>query len=227
MQHALASQPSARRNARCRQAPCRRPQRRSSAHSHHPGGMEQADGIGAATTAPPERPAAGLRQPSSGRGIPCRSPTGIRAPFRIGMRTGSGADHVVVSSTLVTQSRSASFIASFSVPCPEDTGRTSAPSSFMRKTFGAWRSTSVAPCKRCRAGRSGPQPWPRLRRAAGTGFGDDPGLAHPLGQQDLAEAIVDLVRAGMVELIALEIDLGAAQFGRQPLSEIERARAPV
>jgi tryptophan synthase beta chain len=41
-----------------------------------------------------------------------------------------------VSSTLATQSRSASFIASFSVPAPEVTGRTSAPSSFMRKTLG-------------------------------------------------------------------------------------------
>ena len=36
-------------------------------------------------------------------------------------------------------------MASFSVPWPEVTGTTSAPSSFMRKTLGAWRCTSVAP----------------------------------------------------------------------------------
>ena len=48
---------------------------------------------------------------------------------------------------MVTQSRSASFIASFSVPRPLVTGTTSAPSSFMRKTFGFCRSTSVAPMK--------------------------------------------------------------------------------
>lgn len=59
----------------------------------------------------------------------------------------------------------------------------------------------------------------------GTGFGDDAGLAHALGEQDLADAVVDLVRAGVVQLFALEIDLGAAEFGRQPLGEIERARA--
>ncbi|MHC2523324.1 hypothetical protein ACVIEM_000409 [Rhizobium leguminosarum] len=60
---------------------------------------------------------------------------------------------------------------------------------------------------------------------AGTGFGDDAGLAHALGEQDLADAVVDLVRAGMVQLLALKIDFRAAEFGRQPLGEIERARA--
>src|SRR5690606_37038161 len=53
---------------------------------------------------------------------------------------------------------------------------------------------------------------------------DDPRLAHAPGEQDLAEAIVDLVAAGMVELVALEIDLRAAELLRQPLGEIERAR---
>ena len=41
---------------------------------------------------------------------------------------------------------------------------------------------------------------------AGAGLGDDPGLAHPLGQQRLAEHVVDLVRAGVVEVLALEQD---------------------
>jgi hypothetical protein len=39
---------------------------------------------------------------------------------------------------------------------------------------------------------------------AGAGFGDDAGLAHALGEQDLADAVVDLVRAGVVQLFALE-----------------------
>src|SRR5690606_28559682 len=59
---------------------------------------------------------------------------------------------------------------------------------------------------------------------AGAGLGDDPGLAHAQGEQDLAEAIVDLVRAGVVELVALEIDLGAAEMLGQALGEIQRAR---
>ena len=60
---------------------------------------------------------------------------------------------------------------------------------------------------------------------AGAGLGDDAGLAHPPGEQDLAHDIVDLVCAGVVELVALEIDLGAAEMVGQPLGEIERARA--
>ena len=59
---------------------------------------------------------------------------------------------------------------------------------------------------------------------AGAGFGDDARLAHLLRQQDLAEAVVDLVRAGVVQLVALEVDLRAAELFRQPLGEIERAR---
>ena len=58
------------------------------------------------------------------------------------------------------------------------------------------------------------------------GFGDDPRLAHAAGEQDLSEAVVDLVRAGVVQLVALEVDFRAAQMRRQPLGEIERARPP-
>ena len=59
---------------------------------------------------------------------------------------------------------------------------------------------------------------------AGAGLGDDPGLAHAPRQQDLAQHVVDLVRAGVVQLVPLEIDLGAAQALGQTLGEIERAR---
>ncbi len=55
---------------------------------------------------------------------------------------------------------------------------------------------------------------------SGTGLGDDPALAHAPRQQGLAEHVVDLVRAGMVELVALEIELGAAEMAGQPLGEI-------
>ena len=60
---------------------------------------------------------------------------------------------------------------------------------------------------------------------AGAGLGDDPGLAHPPRQQDLPEHVVDLVRAGVVELVALEVDLRAAEPLGQPLGEVERRRA--
>ena len=59
---------------------------------------------------------------------------------------------------------------------------------------------------------------------AGAGLGDDARLAHAPRQHDLAEHIVHLVRAGVIELLALEIDLGAAAMLREPLGEIERRR---
>ena len=57
---------------------------------------------------------------------------------------------------------------------------------------------------------------------AGAGFGNDALLAHAPGQQALAERVVDLVRAGMEQVFALEINLGAAQFFRQSLGKVER-----
>ena len=59
---------------------------------------------------------------------------------------------------------------------------------------------------------------------AGAGLGDDPRSCPSAGQQDLAHAVVDLVRAGVVQLLALQPDARAVVLG-QPLGEIERARA--
>jgi hypothetical protein len=38
---------------------------------------------------------------------------------------------------------------------------------------------------------------------AGTGLGDEAVLAHPLGQERLAEDVVDLVRPGVGKVLAL------------------------
>ena len=68
----------------------------------------------------------------------------------------------------------------------------------------------------------------RRRRHAmlpGAGLGDDAGLAHAPGQQDLAHAVVRLVAAGVVQFIALEIDLRTRQVLGQPLGEPQRAGA--
>src|SRR5690606_40632712 len=45
----------------------------------------------------------------------------------------------------------------------------------------------------------------------GTGLGDHPGLAEALREQRLAEHVVDLVAAGVVEVLALEEDPRAAR----------------
>ena len=59
---------------------------------------------------------------------------------------------------------------------------------------------------------------------AGAGLGDDALLAHAARDHDLAEHVVDLVRAGVIQLLALEIDLCAAEMLGQPLGEIKRRR---
>jgi hypothetical protein len=54
------------------------------------------------------------------------------------------------------------------------------------------------------------------------GLGDDARLAHAHREQDLPEAVVDLVRPGVIELVALEVDLRPAVMRGKPLREIER-----
>ncbi len=53
---------------------------------------------------------------------------------------------------------------------------------------------------------------------AGAGLGDDPLLAHPQRQQGLAQGVVDLVGAGVVEVLALQPEarsaFGAARSAR-------------
>jgi len=77
-----------------------------------------------------------------------------------------------------------------------------------------------------RGGRNAMLPGARLR--------DNARLAHAHRKQDLAEAVIDLVRAGMVQLFALEENLRAAiaalflrllaEILREALGVVERAR---
>ena len=45
-----------------------------------------------------------------------------------------------------------------------------------------------------------------------------------LRQQPLADGVVDLVGAGVGQVLALEVDLGAAELAREVLGEVERRR---
>ena len=54
------------------------------------------------------------------------------------------------------------------------------------------------------------------------GFGDDARLAHAPGQQDLADAVVDLVRPRVEQVFALEVNLRPAQFPGQALRQVKR-----
>ena len=59
----------------------------------------------------------------------------------------------------------------------------------------------------------------------GAGLGDDPPLAHSQGEQRLADGVVQLVRTGVTQVLALEVDVGAAEVIAEPSSGIERRRA--
>ena len=59
---------------------------------------------------------------------------------------------------------------------------------------------------------------------SGACFRDDPLLSHSDREQTLAETVIDLVRAGMVQIFAFEVNPGAAPCLCKPLGEIERSR---
>jgi hypothetical protein len=50
-------------------------------------------------------------------------------------------------------------------------------------------------------------------------------LAHAFGEQALCDCVVDLVRAGVREIFALEVDLRAAEASREIFGVVERRRA--
>ena len=49
-------------------------------------------------------------------------------------------------------------------------------------------------------------------------------LFHPLRKHHLADGVVDLVRTGVVQVLALEVNLGAARVFCQPLGVKQRRR---
>ena len=125
--------------------------------------------------------------------------------------------------TLVTQSRSASFMASLSVWLPRfDRAHLGAQQLHAKDVerlaldiFLAHEDLALhAEARRHRGGGHAV--------LAGAGLGDDAPLAHAPRQQDLAHGVVDLMRAGVTEVLALEIDLRAAQLLGQSFGEIER-----
>ena len=58
---------------------------------------------------------------------------------------------------------------------------------------------------------------------ARAGLGYEAGLSHLLGEEGLAEHVVDLVGAGVVEVLPLEIDLRPAEVLGHPLCVVQAA----
>ena len=130
-------------------------------------------------------------------------------------------------STLPIQSRIASLVASFSVfaaavylddvgahqPHPEHIQILAA------NVLRAHVDVALEPEKRGRC-RSGDAVLTRAR------FSDQPLLAHPNGKQRLADGVVDFMGAGVIEVLALEIDFRPAEFFREPPRQIKPAGTP-
>ena len=96
----------------------------------------------------------------------------------------------------------ASLMASFSVLDPAVTGTTVAPSNSILATLSACRRVSSSPMYDAVSPISAAAvavATPCCRRRSR----DHPPLAHPLGEQGLAENVVDLVRTGVVEVLSL------------------------
>ena len=143
---------------------------------------------------------------------------------RVGGRPHRGADHVVGRRHIGTQSRIAADTASFSVRAPASTPTTSAPSRchpldvrpLAAHVLRAHVHHALETEQGTRRGRGDPV----LARA---GLGDHPRLAHPPRQQRLAQRVVDLVRAGVGQVLALQPHLAAGDL-RQAARVVERRR---
>src|SRR5690606_40729048 len=55
-----------------------------------------------------------------------------------------------------------------------------------------------------------------------TGFGDDALLAHVFGEQTLADGVVHLVRAGVIEILSLQVNLRAAEHFAPAFGVVQR-----
>src|SRR3981081_76842 len=98
----------------------------------------------------------------------------------------------------------ASLVASLSVFVPNSTARTSAPSRCMRSTFRGCRRMSSAPLEKTHSRRHLAQHG--AAGLAGPGPGRDAVLAEAPREHGLAERIVQLVRARVEEVLALEVE---------------------
>ena len=56
------------------------------------------------------------------------------------------------------------------------------------------------------------------------GLGNHARLAHATREHRLADRVVDLVRAGVVEVLAFQVDLRAAEFAAEPRGVVDGAR---
>ena len=94
----------------------------------------------------------------------------------------------------------------------------------MRRTFGFWLHVNHAHVHDALQAEFRAQCGGRHAVHARACFGDDASFGHSPRQQDLSEHVVDLVGAGVIEVLAFEIDLCAGEVLGHAFGEIERRR---
>ena len=134
-----------------------------------------------------------------------------------------------MSPTFATQSRSASLSASRSVPLPgrhgTDLGAEQVHAPHVRRLAlhvgGAHVDDALETEQRAHGGGRHPV-------LTGARLGHDPRLADPLREQPLAEGVVDLVGAGVRQILALEedADVGRAPLGNGGRRDLVQRRGP-
>ena len=131
-----------------------------------------------------------------------------------------------MSPTLVTQSRMASLMASLRVALPLETpcdfGAEHAHAEDVQALAAHVLFAHVDDAFEAEQGADGGGGDAVL---SGAGFGDDAPLAHAAGEERLSEAVVDLVRAGVEQVFALEPDARAAEGLAEVFGEVERRGA--
>ena len=121
----------------------------------------------------------------------------------------------------------ASLMASFNVREPELTPRTSAPEQahavYVELLAAHVLLAHVHDAFHSEEGADGCSGYAMLPC---TGFGDDAMLAHAARQQPLAKTVVDLVGAGVQQILAFEVNLCPAQLAGQPRCQVQRGGTP-
>ena len=129
---------------------------------------------------------------------------------------------------MATQSRRASLTASFSVRLPESHGADLGPEQLHAEHVQALAlDVDLAHVDEALEAEQGGRGGGGHAVLAGPGLGDQPALAHALGQQRLADHVVQLVRPGVGQVLALE-EQPDAEALRQAAALGDRGRtAPV
>ena len=172
--------------------------------------------------------AAAPPRPGSARAPPARSPPGDRA-----RSSGRDADRPSSRGCSAYRARSSPSRGSPRWSRPSACGCPIRPGAPPRRAV-ACAAHSVAgardrprPCRSCRHPEARRHRRGRHPVLPGAGLGDDAPLPHAPRQQRLTEAVVDLVRAGVGQVLALQIDpRPAAEGGAQVRREVERRRPP-